>query len=131
MDEPTEARTPAPADRILVRDLRCRGIIGVNPDERVRTQDVIVNLVLHTDTRAAAASDDLADTVDYDSLSRRVSDLVATSEFQLVERLAEEIARIGLTDAQVSRVEVTVEKPTALRDAASVGVSIARDRADD
>lgn len=115
-------------DRVLIKNLRCRGIIGVNPEERVRTQDVVVNLVLHTDTRPAADSDDLCDAVDYHAVSTAVVDLVARSEFLLVERLAEEIAGLCLADTRVDRVEVTVEKPDALRFTESVGVAIVRDR---
>jgi FolB domain-containing protein len=118
------------SDRILVRDLLCRGIVGINPEERVKTQDVLVNLVLHADVRAAAASDDIADAVNYRTIAKRVIDLVERSEFFLVERLAEEIAILCLADDRVTRAEVTVEKPTALRFAKSVGVAIVRDRAD-
>ncbi|WP_166830918.1 dihydroneopterin aldolase [Thalassoroseus pseudoceratinae] len=117
-------------DRILVKDLLLRTIIGINDDERVNQQDVVINLVMHADTRSAARTDDIAEAVNYRSVTKDVIDLVENSEFLLVERMAEEIAQLCLADSRVERVEVTVEKPTALRFAASVGVSIERTQAD-
>ncbi|HUG94036.1 MAG TPA: dihydroneopterin aldolase [Planctomycetaceae bacterium] len=117
-------------DRILIKDLLLRAIIGVNDDERTNRQDVLINLSLETDTRAAGRSDDIAQTVNYRTVTKQVIELVEGSEFLLVERLAEEIARLCLADERVERVQVTVEKPTALRFASSVGVTIERDRSD-
>ena len=117
-------------DRIIIKDLLLRAIIGVNGDERVNRQDVLINLALETDTRAAGRSDNMADTVNYRSLTKQVIELVEDSQFFLVEKMAEEIARICLAESRIERVHVTVEKPTALRFASSVGVSIKRDRKD-
>lgn len=118
------------ADTIIIRDLLLRAIIGINDEERVNRQDVIVNLELTADTRAAAASDNVDDAVNYRDVAKRTIDLVETSQFFLVERLAEEIARLCLADERVMRVRVTVEKPTALRFAGSVGVRIERGKED-
>jgi FolB domain-containing protein len=117
-------------DRILIRDLLLRGIVGINPDERVKPQDILVNLVLHADTRRAGESDDIADCVNYRSVTKAVIAHVETSSWRTVEKLAAEIARIAVVDFGVARVEVRVEKPTALRFARSVGVEITRTRAD-
>lgn len=118
------------ADQILIKDLLLRAIIGVNDEERVNRQDVLINLVLETDTRKAGRSDDIADAVNYREVTKRVIELVETSQFLLVEKMAEEIARACLADGRVERVRVTVEKPTALRFASSVGVQIERSRGD-
>ncbi len=117
-------------DRVFIKDLLLRAIVGINDDERVKRQDVLVNVELEADCRPAAASDDIADAVNYRDIAKETIDLVETSEFFLVERLAEEIARVCLKDARVRRVRVTVEKPTAVRFAKSVGVSIERGRDD-
>jgi len=114
------------SDRIIINDLFLRTIIGVNDEERTNRQDVLVNLVLTVDTRAAGRSDDINDTVNYRTLTKRVIDLVEGSRYFLVEKLAEEIARVCLEDRRVQDVSVTVEKPAALRFAKSVGVSIHR-----
>ena len=117
-------------DRIIISDLFLRTIIGINDDERTNRQDVLVNLVLSVDTRTAGRSDDIADTVNYRTLTKDVIDLVEGSQFFLIEKLAEEIAQLCLRDDRVEDVTVTIGKPAALRFAKSVGVSIRRTRAD-
>lgn len=117
-------------DRIEIRDLLLRTIIGINGDERVNRQDVLLNVVLETDTRPAARSDNIDDAVNYRTLTKRIIELVEGSRFYLVERLAEEIARLCLQEQRVEGVHVSVEKPSALRFARSVGVTIHRRRDD-
>ncbi len=117
-------------DRIEIKGLLLRTVIGVNTDERHDRQDVLINLTLYTDTRPAGRSDELRDTLDYRALTKRVITLVEESRFYLVERLAAAIADLCLEDACVERVSVTVEKPGALRFARSVGVTIDRGRSD-
>jgi dihydroneopterin aldolase/D-erythro-7,8-dihydroneopterin triphosphate epimerase len=118
------------ADQILIKDLFLRTIIGVNDDERSNRQDVLINLVLDVDTRAAGRSDDMHDTVNYRDIAKQVIELVERSKFFLVEKLADEIARVCLSDQRVGQVQVSVEKPAALRFAKSVGVLIVRTRDD-
>ena len=113
-------------DRILVRDLLVRGILGVNDWEREHRQDILINLTLTHDTRAAAASDDIDRSLNYRTLTKAVLALVEESSFQLVETLAEAVARICVVDFGAERVRVRVEKPGALRFARSVGVEIER-----
>ena len=114
-------------DRIHIRDLRLRCIVGINPDERVNKQDVVINLTLYADLRKAGRSDDIADTVDYKAVKLAVLELAEKSSFLLVERLAEAIADVCLSHAGVRRVRVLVEKPAALRFARTVGVEIVRE----
>lgn len=114
-------------DRIYIRDLSVRCIVGINPDERVNKQDIVINLTLHADLRKAGQSDRLADTVDYKAVKRKVLALVEGSSFLLLERLAEAIAEACLAQAGVRRVRVLVEKPAALRFARTVGVEIVRE----
>ena len=116
-------------DRVIVRDLLLRTIIGVNPEEREKAQDVLVSLWLETDTHEAGQSDDIEHTVDYGKISARVVELVEGSRYYLVEKLAEEIARLCLDHPRVERVTVRVEKPRASRYGRSVGVEIERGRA--
>lgn len=118
------------ADRIVIRDLLVRGIVGINGEERHNRQDVLLNLTLFTDTRPAARSDDIADAVNYRDIAKQVIDLVEAGKPYLVEKLVEDVARLCLSDSRVERVQVTAEKPGALRFAKSVGVSIERSRED-
>ncbi|MFH2006710.1 MAG: dihydroneopterin aldolase [bacterium] len=115
-----------PLDRIHIRDLHVRCIVGINPDEREKKQDALINITLFADLRRACRSDEFADTVDYRALKKRVMDAVEASEDRLVERLAERVAQLCLQDPRVERVRVRVDKPTALRFARSVGVEIER-----
>ena len=117
-------------DRILIKDLFLRTIIGVNDDERANRQDVLINLELETDTRAAGRSDRIEDAVNYRTIAKQVIDLIEGSRFFLVEKMAAESARVCLVDRRGSRVSVTIEKPAALRFARSVGVAIERSRDD-
>ena len=124
MTEPRQLR-----DRIVIEDLLVRGIVGVNDWEREQPQDVLVNIEVFADTRAAGRSDDVADTLDYRTLGKAVIAHVESARPYLVEALAEAIARIAVEHG-AERVRVRVEKPGALRFAASVGVEIERERAD-
>ncbi len=116
-------------DRILIKDLLLRGILGINPEERKNRQDILVNVVMYADTRGAAVSDAIEDAVNYKTVTKAMIAHVETGAPMLVERLVAELARIAFEeDARVQAVEVTVEKPGALRFARSVGVSIFRRR---
>lgn len=118
-------------DKILVKDLLVRGIIGINPEERIKLQDVLINMVLYADTRAAAQTDDIEKAVNYKSITKRIIEHVEASSDYLVEKLVNDIARIILTEFEgVERVQVRVEKPGALRFARSVGIEIERTVAD-
>ena len=117
-------------DRIEIKDLLIRSIIGVNEDERTNRQDVLINITLATDTRAAAESDRIDDAVDYRTMTKRVISLVESSQCFLVEKLAASIANLCLGDDRVTQATVSVEKPMALRFARSVGVTIVRSRGD-
>lgn len=119
-----------PLDQILIRDLQFRCIVGVDQDERRDKQDVVAQITLHVDLRQAGRTDAIEDTVDYRALKKEILHMAEDSRFYLIEALAESIARICLTRDRVARVEVTVEKPGALRFARMVGVRIVRSRDD-
>ena len=116
-------------DKIYIRDLKFRCIVGVFPEERREKQDVIVNLTLWADLRQACVSDAIEDTVDYKQIKQEILLHCEQSAFALVEALAQSIAEICLTNPHVQQVQVAVEKPTALRFARTVGVEIVRSRA--
>lgn len=118
-------------DRIHITDLVVPGIVGIKPDERVNKQDVLINATLWVDTRPAAASDDIADAVNYRTVTKAMIAHVESGEPMLVERLVSDLATIALeSDERISEVEVTVEKPGALRFADSAGITIRRSRGD-
>jgi dihydroneopterin aldolase/D-erythro-7,8-dihydroneopterin triphosphate epimerase len=115
-------------DRIYVRDLSLRCIIGIFPEERKNRQDVIVNLVLEGPFSEAALTDSIEHTANYKTITKRIIELVENSEFFLIETLAERVAGVCLDDPRVCRATVTLDKPGALRFARSVAVEITRER---
>lgn len=117
-------------DRILIKDLLLRGIIGINDWEREKRQDILVNVILFGDLRPAGESDDIAEAINYRTITKQIIEHVETSERFTVEALAADIARICLEAPGVERARVRVEKPGALRFARSVGVEIDRQRGD-
>lgn len=117
-------------DKIIIRDLLLRGIIGINPDERVNKQDILINMVLYTDISRAAATDDIENAANYKAITKRIISHVEGSSDFLVEKLVTDIARIALTEFPITRARVRVEKPGALRFAKSVGIEIDRRRED-
>lgn len=117
------------ADRIHIRDLAVRCIVGIYPEERRAKQDVILNITLEGDFRAAARTDDIARAVDYKQLKKIIVKQVEGSSHQLIESMADAVANTCLQDRGVRRVTVTVDKPGALRFARSVAVEITRTRA--
>jgi FolB domain-containing protein len=115
-------------DKVIIKDLLVRGIIGINDWERKRAQDILINVLLFTDTRRAAETDHIADCVNYSTMSKRLQAHAETAERLTVEALANDLANICLDDQAVQKVILRVEKPGAVRFAKSVGVEIERSR---
>ena len=113
-------------DIIFLHDLRVDTVIGIWEWERKIRQTVSINLDMSADIRRAAASDKVADTLNYKLVAKRVQAFVSESSFQLVETLAEKIAAIILDEFDVDWVRVRVNKPGAIRGASDVGVLIER-----
>jgi len=116
------------SDRIVVRGLVASCRVGVEDAERSRRQRIVIDLELSVNVRAAGRSDDLADTVDYAALRRRVLETAEGCEYRLIERVAEVVAAACLEDPRVRAVRVAIEKPGALRRARCAGVIITRGR---
>jgi FolB domain-containing protein len=113
-------------DKIFVKDLLARGVIGINDWERNNPQDILINLVLFADLQKAGQTDNLDNSVNYRTVSKKVQAHAETANRLTVEALAEDIARICLQEPGVMKVQVTVEKPGAVRFSKSVGVEIER-----
>lgn len=120
-----------PRDRVTLRGLRGFGRHGVLESERRLGQTFLVDIALELDTRPAAASDDVADTVDYGVVAQSVLDLVEGEPVALLETLAQHICDAVLVHDRVQAVDVTVHKPSAPVQAPfdDIAVSIRRTRA--
>ena len=115
-------------DRVFIEDLRIQTVIGIYDWEREITQTISIDLQMAFDIGRAAASDDIADTLDYKSVSKRLIQFVESSEFQLVEALADHCARIVLKEFPVNWLRLKLSKPGAVRGSSAVGVIIEREK---
>ena len=113
-------------DRVFIEDLRIQTVIGVFDWEREITQTISLDLQMAFDISRAAKSDNIADTLDYKSVSKRLIQFVESSEFQLVEALAEHCAQIVLDEFPVNWLRLKLSKPGAVRGSSAVGVIIER-----
>jgi len=117
-------------DRIFLHGLSAECIIGFIDWERRVKQTVVLDLELPVDCRHAARTDEVADTLDYKKVAKRVLGFVEASEFKLVETLAHRVALVILEEFPVEWVRVALNKPGAIRNSRDVGVVIERSRAD-
>ena len=113
-------------DLVFIEDLRIQTVIGIFDWEREITQTVSLDLRMAFDISSAGKSDDIVDTLDYKSVSKRLIQFVEGSEFQLVEALAEHCARIVLDEFPVTWLRLKLSKPGAVRGSSAVGVIIER-----
>ena len=114
------------ADYVFIEDLRIQTVIGIFDWEREITQTISLDLKMEFNIRTAGKSDNIADTLDYKAVSKRLIQFVEASEFQLVEALAEHCANIILTEFPVKKVKLKLSKPGAVRGSSAVGVMIVR-----
>ena len=114
----------SPPDRLSVLGISARGFHGVLPAERREGQVFVVDLTLALDTRSAAHSDDLRDTVDYGTLGLKVKQIIEGDPVDLIETLADRIAREALQHQRVQWVDVTVHKPDAPIEATFTDVAL-------
>ncbi|HEY8372348.1 MAG TPA: dihydroneopterin aldolase [Pseudonocardiaceae bacterium] len=117
-------------DRITLTGLRVRGYHGVFEHERRDGQDFVVDVTVWLDLDRAAATDELADTLNYGELAERVAAIVGGEPHNLIETVAGKVADDVMTDRRVHAVEVTVHKPSAPipLDFADVAVTVRRSR---
>lgn len=115
-------------DKVFIKDLLVRGIIGIRDWEREKEQDILINITVYTDTTRAADTDNITDCVDYSALAKKVMAHAETAKRLTVEALANDLARLCLETPLVKKVVVRVEKPGAVRFAKSVGVEVERKR---
>ncbi len=117
-------------DRIELRGLTVLALCGVLPEERVRRQPFTIDLDVVVDLRAAGRTDDLVDTIDYGALCADIDALAQTEQYGLLERFAQRIAEVALTDPRIEAVTVSVHKmrPPVPQQLDTSGVRIHRER---
>ena len=113
-------------DTVYIEGLKTDAVIGVYDWERSIRQTLVLDLELASDNRAAAATDGIADAMDYDAISKRILAYVQASEFELIETLAERVADIVLSEFNIPWLRLKLSKPGAVAEANDVGVIIER-----
>ena len=113
-------------DIVYIKKLQTDAVIGVYDWERSIRQTLVLDLELGSDNRRAAATDGIAEAVDYDAISKRVLAYVQASEFQLIETLAERVAELVLAEFAIPWLRLSLGKPGAVAEAEDVGVIIER-----
>ncbi|HEX5274223.1 MAG TPA: dihydroneopterin aldolase [Candidatus Rubrimentiphilum sp.] len=104
-------------DVIRIDGIRAFGRHGADPGERDAAQPFDVTVVIEADLSPAAGSDDLKDAIDYSVVREAIAQIIESTSFRLIERLAAEIARAVLDDSRVANAEITIAKPGVLRGA--------------
>ena len=113
-------------DKVFIKDLEVETIIGIFGWEREVKQKVRISMEMSFDISTAGKTDKIDDALDYKKIGKSVVKLASSSSFFLVEKMAEEIAKLVLKDKKISELRLCVEKPGALRGSKSVGVEIFR-----
>jgi FolB domain-containing protein len=113
-------------DKVFIKDLLVRGVIGVSERERSQPQDIVINITLFTDISKAGITDDIENCVNYRTVAKTVIAHAESVNRFTVEALATDLAKICLDFPDVREVTVRVEKPGAVRFSKSVGVEIHR-----
>ena len=113
-------------DKIILTDFRIDAVIGIWDWEKRNPQTISIDLEMQTDTKKASQSDSIEDALDYKAVSKRVKQFIQASQFNLIETLAENVAKIILEEFDVQWLKLRISKPFAIRDSRNVGVSIER-----
>ena len=118
-----------PLSQIHIKDLRLRTFIGFNDEEQRKRQDVVVNIRIDYDALSAARGDEVAEALDYKTITKQVIAHVEENRFLLLEKLVNDLVEIVMTHQAARRAEVEVDKPHALRfsDSVSLTMSASRD----
>jgi dihydroneopterin aldolase len=117
-------------DKIFIRGLKVETIIGIYDWERTLVRPLVFDVELGCDTREAASSDRMRDSIDYAAVGQTIRDIALELKPQLLETLAEKIARTLFDRFPVLSVRLTIDKPGAIPDVKGVGVEIDRRRED-
>ena len=117
-------------DKIILNDLRIDTVIGIWDWEKRNPQTISIDLEMETDTKTASQSDSIEDVLDYKAVSKRVKQFIQESQFNLIETLAENVAKIILEEFDIQWLKLSISKPFAIRGSQNIGVCIERTKSD-
>jgi len=108
---------------IRIKNLKLRIIVGINPEERIHKQDVLINITADIDDSKVIQTEDINDSLNYRNLAKSVIDFVEKSEFHLLEILVDKVLDLVMSNDMVIRASVEIDKTTVLRYCDSVSLS--------
>ena len=108
---------------LRIKNLKLRIIVGINPEERIHKQDVLINITADIDNSKAIQTEDINDTINYRNLAKSVIEFVEKSEFYLLDTLVDKVLNLVMSDDLVIRATVEIDKTTVLRYCDSVSLS--------
>jgi len=126
---PSSSATPDAGDRIFLHGLAVECVIGFIEWERRIKQTVVLDVEMPVDCAHAAETDEVANTLDYKKVAKRLIAFVGESQFKLVETLAHRTAMLILEEFGVEWIRLSINKPGAIRGSKDVGVAVLRTRA--
>ena len=113
-------------DSIIIKNIESLCLIGINPDEKINPQPIIINLKLCTSFNKASQSDQIVDTIDYSKLVKSIKEFISKSKYNLLETLGDKLAKKILKNKRIKEVEIELIKPNALIESENVSVIITR-----
>jgi dihydroneopterin aldolase len=122
---PRKGSTYASMDYIHIEDLKIRSIHGCNDYERVNEQEFVVSIRVGCDMSTAAATDSIAETIDFNFLVNAAKGVFAAKSYFLLEALAEDICTRILSDVRILEVQISIRKTEVLPDAVP-GITVTR-----
>ncbi|MGN0902243.1 MAG: dihydroneopterin aldolase [Succinivibrio sp.] len=115
-------------DRVFVKNLKVDCVIGILPEERVKTQPLLVSLDLYLDLKEAGYTGDLTKSADYALLSAKVKEYIIERRAELLEELGVELCDLILKEFNVEKVVITLNKPMAVPGAEASGIQISKQK---
>jgi len=113
---------------IRIKNLRLRTFIGIKEEEIANRQDIVINVVIHYPAERARASEDINDALNYRTIAKRIIQYVESQRFSLLEKLTQDVLDLACEHPWVTRAEVEIDKPHALRYADSVSITLSWQR---
>ncbi len=113
---------------IKIKNLRLQTVVGVYDWEEKINREIIINAEIETDFKNSLISDDLADAIDYETITSKIKNLIATSRFKLVERMAQKVADVIMEDSRVKKCRVEIDKIGAVEAVESFAVVVEGNR---
>ena len=113
-------------DSIIIKNIEASCLIGINPNEKINPQPIIINLKLSTSFKKVSQSDQIEDTINYSKLVKSVKEFISKSKYNLLETLSERLAKKILENKEIKEVEIELIKPNALIKSENVSVIIIR-----